>query len=174
MGIILALRLARLWCEAYLAVRQSHVFRCSRLNRHIFKAGSSSGNFRAHLGTSGLKHLSLPAFPSLYMKRAARLLSVYEKKETDFVDALTEKKLSPDTAKAILLEAMRGELGKMAAEERQADPLSDADIDQRLAALEAENRRLRRAARNKEWGDVLVLLKEASALVSVGLQEPIR
>ena len=108
------------------------------------------------------------------MKRAARLLSVYEKKETDFVDALTEQKLSPDTAKAILLEAMRGELGKMAAEERQADPLSDADIDQRLAALEAENRRLRRAARNKEWGDVLVLLKEASALVSVGLQEPIR
>ena len=113
-------------------------------------------------------HLPLDA-----VKRAARLLSVYEKKETDFVDALTEQKLSPDTAKAILLEAMRGELGKMAAEERQADPLSDADIDQRLAALEAENRRLRRAARNKEWGDVLVLLKEASALVSVGLQEPI-
>ena len=33
--------------------------------------------------------------------------------------------------------------------------------------------RLRRAARKKEWGDVLVLLKEASALVSVSLQEPI-
>ncbi|MHA6267199.1 site-specific integrase [Aliiroseovarius sp. CAU 1755] len=113
-------------------------------------------------------HLPLDA-----VKRAARLLSVYEKMEIEFVDALTKKILSPETTKAVLMEAMRSALSKMVDEESQAAPLSDADIDQRVAALEAENRRLRRAARNKQWGDVQTLLQKASALISVELPEPL-
>lgn len=56
----------RFRCEVYLAVRLSHVFRCARFNRPVFRAGSSSGIFRAHLGSSGLNALFLPAFPSHY------------------------------------------------------------------------------------------------------------
>jgi len=134
-----------------------------RLPAEISKFGSNQ-----FICLSLRTHLPLDA-----VKRAARLLSVYEKKELDFVDALTKQNLSPDTAKAILLEAMRGELSKMAAEESLANPVSDADIDQRVAALEAENRHLRQSARNKQWGDVQVLLQKASALISVDLQEPI-
>jgi hypothetical protein len=113
-------------------------------------------------------HLPLDA-----VKRAARLLSVYEKKEIEFVDAVTKKNLSPEMTKAVLLEAMRSELSEMIAEESQADPLSDADIDQRVAALETENRQLRRAARNKKWGDMQTLLQKASALISVELPKPL-
>ena len=113
-------------------------------------------------------HLPLDA-----VKRAARLLSVYEKKEIEFVDAVTKKNLSPEMTKAVLLEAMRSELSEMIAEESQAGPLSDADIDQRVAALETENRQLRRAARNKQWGDMQTLLQKASALISVELPEPL-
>ena len=68
-------------------------------------------------------HLPLDA-----VKRAARLLTVYEKKEIEFVDAVTKKNLSPEMTKAVLLEAMRSELSEMIAEESQAGPLSDADI----------------------------------------------
>ena len=113
-------------------------------------------------------HLPLDA-----VKRAARLLTVYEKKEIEFVDAVTKKNLSPEMTKAVLLEAMRSELSEMIAEESQAGPLSDADIDQRVAALETENRQLRRAARNKQWGDMQTLLQKASALISVELPEPL-
>ncbi|WP_204218527.1 hypothetical protein [Loktanella sp. S4079] len=91
----------------------------------------------------------------------------------EFVDALTKKILCPEMTKAVLMEALRSELSKMADEEGQAGSLSDADIDQRIAALETENRRLRRAARNKHWGDVQTLLQKASALISVDLPEPI-
>jgi hypothetical protein len=69
-------------------------------------------------------HLPLDA-----VKRAARLLTVYEKKEIEFVDAVTKKNLSPEMTKAVLLEAMRSELSEMIDEENQAGPLSDADID---------------------------------------------
>ena len=113
-------------------------------------------------------HLPLDA-----VKRAARLLTVYEKKEIEFVDAVTKKNLSPEMTKAVLMEAMRRELSEMIAEESQAGPLSDADIDQRVAALETENRQLRRAARNKQWGDMQTLLQKASALISVELPEPL-
>ncbi len=85
------------------------------------------------------------------------------------MDALTKKNLSPETTKAVLMEAMRSELSKMVAEENQAGPISDEDIDQRVAALETENRRLRRAARNKQWDDVQTLLQRASALISADL-----
>ena len=66
--------LLQLKCEAYLAVRQSHDFRRARLNRHIFMARASSGIFRAHHGSSGIKTLFLPAFPSLYISMAAKIM----------------------------------------------------------------------------------------------------
>ena len=89
------------------------------------------------------------------------------------MDAVTKKNLSSEMTKAVLMEAMRRELSEMIAEESQADPLSDADIDQRVAALETENRQLRRAARNKQWGDMQTLLQKASALISVELPKPL-
>jgi integrase len=86
---------------------------------------------------------------------------------------VTKKNLSPEMTKAVLLEAMRSELSEISAEESQAGPLSDTDIDQRIAALEAENQQLRQAARRKQWDDVQTLLKKASALISVDLPEPL-
>jgi hypothetical protein len=61
-------------------------------------------------------HLPLDA-----VKRAARLLSVYEKKEIEFVDAVTKKNLSPEMTKAVLLEAMRSELSEISADVRHGD-----------------------------------------------------
>ncbi len=47
------------------------------------------------------------------VKRAARLLTVYEQKEQDIVDALKDGLLKPETAKAILTELLRAELARI-------------------------------------------------------------
>lgn len=50
---------------------------------------------------------------------------------------------------------------------------NDDAIDARIAELEDENRRLRRAARREHWEGVLALLKQASNLIALPLPEPI-
>ncbi len=113
-------------------------------------------------------HLPLDA-----VKRAARLLTVYEEMEREIVDAVIEESLSPENTKAVLIETMRRELSQMLAEERKASPASDAEIDQRIAALEMENRRLRQAACNKRWDDQQSLLQQASESIGLALPAPL-
>ncbi len=107
------------------------------------------------------------------VKRAARLLTVYEQKEQDIVDALKDGLLKPETAKAILTELLRAELARILSGQDEMGVKTDADLDARIARLEEENRGLRRAARRQGWQDVRKLLTRASEMIGLGLPDAV-
>ncbi|RMH44606.1 MAG: integrase [Alphaproteobacteria bacterium] len=107
------------------------------------------------------------------VKRAAALLAVCEKTEPGVLDAMTKKDLAPADARALLMEILRAELARILDRQSDLGAWTDDAIDSRIAELEEENRRLRRAARRENWESVQVLLKRASDLIALPLSEPI-
>ncbi|MGV6804162.1 MAG: DUF6538 domain-containing protein [Ruegeria sp.] len=107
------------------------------------------------------------------VKRAAALLTVLEQMEKTHVDALIKNSLNPETAKAVLTEMLRSALEGMLQEQNQDIALSAGEVDQRIEALQEENRRLRRAARNRQWTDVEPLLRAAGDRVALNVPTPI-
>ncbi|MGY3437482.1 MULTISPECIES: site-specific integrase [unclassified Marinovum] len=107
------------------------------------------------------------------MKRTAALLTVYEKEGKKIVDALKNNLVTPADAKSLLTEMLRAELARLLVEGNTLDEASDYAVDDRIAALEAENKSLRRAARKREWTAVQALLQKASELVAIPLPDPL-
>ncbi|WP_170332178.1 hypothetical protein [Ruegeria arenilitoris] len=107
------------------------------------------------------------------MKRAAALLTVLEQMEKAHVDALTKDSPNPETAKAVLTEMLRSALEGMLQEQNQDTALSAGEVDQKIEALQEENRRLRQAARNRQWTVVEPLLHDAGDRVALKLPTPI-
>ncbi|SFF05497.1 hypothetical protein SAMN04488523_11630 [Sulfitobacter brevis] len=104
------------------------------------------------------------------VKRAAALLTVYEREENKIVDALETGTLCAEDIKTILTAQMRTALAKILAMQPGMKDWDEKDFDVRIAALEAENKTLRRAARDANWDSVRDLLKAAAQ--SVGLNIP--
>ncbi|WP_170408899.1 hypothetical protein [Ruegeria arenilitoris] len=86
---------------------------------------------------------------------------------------LNTSALTPADAKALLNEALRVELARILAEQNSMGSLSDEDVDERIEKLEAENKKLRHAARCGNWEGVQKLLKKASKMISLALPNPL-
>ena len=104
------------------------------------------------------------------VKRAAALLTVYEQEENKIVDALKTGTLCAEDIKTTLTALMRTALANILAMQPKMKDWADDDFDARIASLEAENKSLRRAARDANWDGVRDLLKAAAH--SVGLTVP--
>lgn len=104
------------------------------------------------------------------VKRAAALLTVYEQEENKIVDALKTGTLCAEDIKTTLTALMRTALANILAMQPKMKDWADDDFDTRIASLEAENKSLRRAAREANWDGVRDLLKAAAH--SVGLTLP--
>ncbi|WP_170374151.1 hypothetical protein [Ruegeria atlantica] len=89
------------------------------------------------------------------------------------MDTLNTTSLPPAHAKALLNEALRVELSRILAEQNSMGSLSNEDVDERIEKLEAENKKLRRAARRGNWEGVQELLKKASEMISLALPNPL-
>ncbi|WP_114285716.1 hypothetical protein [Candidatus Halocynthiibacter alkanivorans] len=76
--------------------------------------------------------------------RAARLLSVCRRVETEIMHALNNSTLGPSDIKALRTEVLRGELAKILAEQTTMGSLSDGTAEARITEVEGENRALRR------------------------------
>ncbi|WP_245840994.1 site-specific integrase [Puniceibacterium sediminis] len=137
--------------------------------------------FRKRLPATGSNHgsklflcLSLRTdLPFDAVKRTAALLTVYEREEKNIVDALNAGTLCQEQAKALLTEMLRAELARILAEQSTPAWGDDAQVEPRIAALEAENKTLRRASRRQDWSSVQGLLAQASAVVGLHLSEPL-
>ena len=112
-------------------------------------------------------------FPLDAAVRALRLLAVYEQKEPEIVDALNRNELSPQQAQALLNTMLRNELARILEEQNRPESPSDPDIEARIEALEAENRALRRAVRNRDWRPVEPALRAASDEISINVEGPL-
>ncbi|WP_170347770.1 hypothetical protein [Ruegeria atlantica] len=89
------------------------------------------------------------------------------------MDTLNTTALPPADAKALLNEALRVELSRILAEQNSMGSLSNEDVNERIEKLEAENKKLRRAARRGNWEGVQELLKKASEMKSLALPNPL-
>jgi hypothetical protein len=107
------------------------------------------------------------------VKRAAALLTVYEREEEKIVDALKTGTLGPADVRTILTEMMRAELRQIHQGQNATADLGDAELDARVAALETENKSLRRASRQANWEGVRSLLTAAGRLAGISMTEEI-
>jgi integrase len=107
------------------------------------------------------------------VKRAAALLTVYEREEEKIVNALENNTVSPCEARALLTEMLRAELAQILTKEEDFASWTDRALDERIRALEAENASLRRAARQGNWASVQVPIENASKLISASLPDAI-
>ncbi|WP_241963051.1 integrase [Thalassorhabdomicrobium marinisediminis] len=102
--------------------------------------------------------------------RAAALLTVYEQEEEYIVDALTTGTLSAEDIKVILSEKLRTQLKRIQDLPVATQGQTEDQLDARIEALEAENKSLRRAARQANWTSVQDSLYAAAK--QVGLDVP--
>ncbi|KFE33841.1 hypothetical protein DW2_16475 [Thioclava atlantica] len=111
--------------------------------------------------------------PADAVKRAAALLAVYEQKEDQIVDAILNDTLTKEDAKALLTEVLRAELARLLLTQCEMTKTSDAELDARVEELEAENKALKRAARQGNWDGVRNLLDAATKLIAIAAPEPL-
>jgi len=104
--------------------------------------------------------------------RAGKLLSVYEQKEPEIVDALERKEISTEDARALLNEMLRQALKRVLNEQCADRGLSDCEIDGRIETLKEENRFLRQTMRQRDWTQAQTLLETAGHEISVGVPSP--
>jgi len=104
--------------------------------------------------------------------RAGKLLSVYEQKEPEIVDALERKEISTEDAQALLKEMLRHALKRILNEQCADRGLADCEIDGRIETLKEENRFLRQAMRQRDWTQAQTLLETAGHEISVGVPSP--
>jgi hypothetical protein len=103
--------------------------------------------------------------------RAAALLVAMCDAEEQVMRDLETTELSPAEIDTILAEALRRDLGRIIDRQETAGTRSDAEIDARIAALEAEVSALRRAARRNDFAPVDAWCHEAATSVSVAIPE---
>ncbi|MGI1661042.1 DUF6538 domain-containing protein [Palleronia sp. KMU-117] len=103
--------------------------------------------------------------------RAAALLVAFSDAEEQVMRDLDRIELSPAEIDTILAEALRRELGRIIERQETAQTRSDAEIDARIAALEAEVTALRRAARRNDFAPVDPWCRQAATSVGVALPE---
>ncbi|WP_098411696.1 tyrosine-type recombinase/integrase [Thioclava sp. ES.031] len=111
--------------------------------------------------------------PADAVKRAAALLAVYEQKEDQIVDAILNDTLTKEDAKALLTEVLRAELARLLQTQCEMTKANDAELDARVEELEAENKALKRAARQGNWDGVRNLLDAATKLIGISAPEPL-
>ncbi|MFT6091328.1 MAG: integrase [Sulfitobacter sp.] len=107
------------------------------------------------------------------MKRAAALLTVYEREESKIVEALSNGTLCAEDIKTTLTALMRTTLANILAMQPGMKNWEEEDFDDRIAALEAENKSLRRAAREANWDGVRDVLKAAAHSVGLTISDSI-
>ncbi|CRL10715.1 Phage integrase family protein [Phaeobacter italicus] len=112
-------------------------------------------------------------FPLDAVVRAGSLLAVYEQKEPEIVDALKQNEISPSEAEALLKAILRKDLNRILQEQNSETALSDQEIDERIAALKAENQALRDAMKFKDWSLVQPALCAAGEKTSLPLPLPV-
>ncbi|TMV09991.1 hypothetical protein FGK63_02670 [Ruegeria sediminis] len=134
-----------------------------RLPRKI-SGGASNRFLRLSLQTE---------FPLDAVVRAGRLLTVYEQKEPEIVDALAKEYLSPKQAEALLKAMLRNELNRILEDQRAERAFSDRETEDRIEALEAENQALRKAIRQKDWNLVQPALVAAGKDISLKVPLPV-
>jgi uncharacterized membrane protein YccC len=92
-------------------------------------------------------------------------------KEAKIVTASTEGTLKPEDPKALMTEVLRAKLAQMVADQSRIATQNRDEVEIRIAALEEENRALRRAARTGTWDNVRSFLHAASDLIGVTLPD---
>jgi integrase len=107
------------------------------------------------------------------VKRAAALLTVYEREEEKIVDALETNTVTSCAARALLTEILRAELGLILARQEDFASWTDKAQDERIRALEAENALLRCASRRGNWESVQIPIENANKLISASLPDVI-
>ena len=105
--------------------------------------------------------------------RAAALLVAMCEAEEQVMRDLGTTVLSPEEIDTILAEALRRELGRIIDQQETAGTRSDAEIDARIDALEAEVSALRRAARRNDFAPVEDWCHEAATSVSAAIPDEI-
>jgi len=66
------------------------------------------------------------------VKRAAALLTVYEREELKIVDAITNNTLPPSEARILLTEMLRDELGQLLSKQQDFSNWEDCALDARI------------------------------------------
>ena len=145
-------------------MRRGRIFYFMKRLPKQFSCGGSNQFLRMSLRTE---------FPLDAVVRAGSLLAVYEQKEPEIVDALNKNEMSPQHAHALLKAQLRNELSRFLHQQSSTTSLSDAEIDERVAALQAENSALKAAIRRKDWTAVEPALSAAGKATSIPVSPPI-
>ncbi|MEZ5778873.1 MAG: DUF6538 domain-containing protein [Paracoccaceae bacterium] len=112
-------------------------------------------------------------FPREAMKRAAALLVAIETAEREIMKD-RQKDLSPEEVQAILDEVVRTELGRIIDSLDVQVPRTHADVEHRIAALEAEIAELKNAARLRDFGPVGARVVSAAERLAIALEAPLQ
>jgi hypothetical protein len=108
-------------------------------------------------------------FPIEAMQRAARLLAALDDTEQNLMTDPATNHLDTAQIRALLTEALRTEIARLLKAQDRAGDRSDTEIDARIERLEAENKRLRRAAQRNDFRDAISWLEPASRTTSLPL-----
>ncbi len=141
--------------------RRGRIFYFRKRLRHVIAEKCGRAFLRVSLRTPLLSEA---------MSRAARLLAVLDGEETRL---MTDRELQTFPAEKIgltLAELLRAELTRILEEQASAATSDDAQIDARIAALEAQHAQLRRQARRNDFASVHKNLDAAAE--SLGLAVP--
>jgi predicted house-cleaning noncanonical NTP pyrophosphatase (MazG superfamily) len=95
------------------------------------------------------------------MQRASVLLALLERVVRSMLRDESRKSLSDGEIRAILAEMLRVELARLIELENAEECPDGAEVEARIAELEAENDRLRDAARRRDWSEVAPKLDAA-------------
>jgi integrase len=106
------------------------------------------------------------------MSRAARLVAACQIAETDIMTVLADQTLAPETITAILTETLRAELARILDEQDRGAARDDAEIDARIAGLEARRTTLRRRARNNDFAGLEPEILAAARVLQIAVTAP--
>jgi hypothetical protein len=107
------------------------------------------------------------------MSRAARLVAACQIAETDMMTVLADQTLAPETITAILTETLRAALARILDEQDRGAARDDAEIDARIAGLEARRTTLRRRARNNDFAGLEPEILAAARVLQIAVTAPL-
>ncbi len=107
------------------------------------------------------------------MKRAAALLVAIEAAEREIMKDRQRRDLTPKEVKAILDEVVRAELAAIIGGLDVAAPQTHDAVEERIAALEADIRSLKKAARLRDFAPVESRIASAAERLAIALETPL-
>jgi hypothetical protein len=107
------------------------------------------------------------------MSRAARLVAACQIAETDMMTVIADQTLAPETITAILTETLRAELARILDDQDRGAARDDAEIDARIAGLEARRTTLRRRARNNDFAGLEPEILAAARVLQIAVTAPL-